>query len=139
MKEFLPLFFLTIVSPLLIGIALLFLARRFRKDWAKVTAGISGSLLLLVFLFYLFALGPYIWALHLESKWRPADPKTRAELESHLSLYTKRDIPPDQSGWGRDYKLQSGERMTRYSLLGSPLDVVFTSNDSIVAIYTSYE
>jgi hypothetical protein len=29
--------------------------------------------------------------------------------------------------------------MTRYSLLGSPLDVVFTSNDSIVAIYTSYE
>ena len=139
MSEVLPMFLLVIVAPLVVGIALLLFARRFKKDWAKVISGISGSISLLVFLFYLFAIGPYLWALHLESKWRPANPETRAELESMLSLYTKRDILPEQSGWGRDHKLQSGERMTRYSLLGSPLDVVFTSNDGTVAIYTSYE
>ena len=139
MSEIQPMFLLVIVAPLFAGIALLLFARRFKKEWAKVIAGISGSLSLLVFLFYLFAAGPYIWALHLESKWRPANPKTQAELESKLSLYTKRDILPVQSGWGRDHKLQSGERMTSYSLLGSPLDVVFTRDDGIVAIYTSYE
>jgi hypothetical protein len=132
-------FFLVIVAPLVVGIALLILARRFRKDWAKVAAGISGSLSLLIFLFYLFAAGPYLWALHLEAKWRPADPKTRAKLESMLSFYTKSDILPEQSSWGRDYHLESGERMTRYSLMGAPLDVVYTSSDAIVAIYTSYE
>jgi hypothetical protein len=94
---------------------------------------------LLVFLFYLFAAGPYLWALQLESKWRPANPKTLAELESMLSIYTKRDISPEQSGWGSDHKLKSGERMIQYSLLGSPLDVVYKSDNEIVAIYTSYE
>jgi len=133
------LFLLVIVAPLVVGIALLILARRFRKDWAKVTAGIFGSLSLLIFLFYLLATGPYLWALHLEARWRPADPKTRAELESMLSLYTKSDILPEQSSWGRNHHLQSGERMTQYSLMGVPLDVVYTSSDAIVAIYTSYE
>jgi hypothetical protein len=132
-------FLLMIVAPLLVGTALLILAWRARQDWAKAVAGISGSISLLVFLFYLFAAGPYLWALHLEAKWRPANPKTRAELESMLSLYTKHDIRPEQSGWGRDHKLKSGERMTQYSLLGAPLDVVFTSDNEIVAIYTSYE
>ena len=141
MNTILPIsmFLIVIVAPLIAGIVLLILARRFRKDWAKITAGISGFLSLLIFLFYLFAAGPYLWALHLEARWRPADPKTRAELESMLSLYTKSDILPEQSSWGRDHHLQSGDRMTRYSLMGSPLDVVYTSSDAIVAIYTSYE
>jgi hypothetical protein len=132
-------FLLVIVGPLVVGIALLVLARRFRRDWAKVTAGISGSIFLLIFLFYLFAAGPYLWALHLEARWRPADPKTRTHLESMLYLYTKSDILPEQSSWGRNHHLQSGEQMTRYSLMGSPLDVVYTNSDAIVAIYTSYE
>ena len=139
MSEILPMFLLVIVAPLLVSVALLLLARRVRQDWAKAAAGILGSFSLLVFLFYLFATGPYLWALHLESKWRPANPQTRAELESMLSLYTKSDITPEQSGWGRDHKLQSGERMTQYSLLGAPLDVVYNRDNSIVAIFTSYE
>ena len=48
MSEILPMFLLVIVAPLFVGIALLLFARRLRKDWAKVIAGISGSLSLLV-------------------------------------------------------------------------------------------
>jgi hypothetical protein len=29
--------------------------------------------------------------------------------------------------------------MTRYSLMGAPLDVVYSPDDRIVAIYTTYE
>lgn len=139
MSDIFPMFLLLVVAPLLVGVALLILAWRVKWGWAKVVAGISGSFSLLVFLFYLFAAGPYLWALHLESKWRPVNPKTLAELESKLSLYTKKDISREQSGWGSDHKLRSGERMTRYSLLGAPLDVVFNGDNGIVRIYTSYE
>ena len=68
-----------------------------------------------------------------------ANPKTRTELESHLALYTSRQISPKESGWGRDHSLQQDERMIRYSIIGHPLDVVFRSDDTIVMIYTSYK
>ena len=126
--------------PLVAGILLLFLAPRLRRAWAATLAGIGGTLCILAFLFYLIVGGPYLWALHLESKWRPAKPTTMAGLESNLSLYSKRDIAPAQSGWGQNHKLLPGERMTQYLLLWSaPLDVVYTSDNTIVAIYTSYE
>lgn len=122
------------------GILLFFLARRLRRAWAATLAGIAGTLCILAFLFYLIVGGPYFWALHLESKWQPAKPATMAGLESHLSLYSKRDIAPARSDWGRNHKLLPGERMTQYLLLWSaPLDVVYTSDNLIVTIYTSYE
>jgi len=97
-------------------------------------------MLVLASIAFVVGYGPYVWASHLESKWHPANPKTRVELESFLSLYTKREIQPSQSDWGRSYKLQPGEHMIQYLLLWSaPLDVVYTSNDTIIAIYTSYE
>lgn len=65
---------------------------------------------------------------------------TRVQLESFLSLYSQREIQPSQSDWGRDYQLKPGERMIQYMLLyRAPLDVVYTTNDTIAAIYTSYE
>jgi len=50
------------------------------------------------------------------------------------------NIQPSNSLWGHSYDLAPGERMTQYRLLYlAPLDVVYTSNDTIAAIYTSYE
>ncbi|MEK7949245.1 hypothetical protein [Luteolibacter soli] len=133
------LFLAVVLAPLVIGIALLLTARRLKKYWAKILTGLAGSASLMAAAFYLFGMGPYVWALHLESKWRPANPQTKSDLEAKLSGYSTRDIPPAQSEWGHNHKLEPGERMTRYSLLGAPLDVVFTPDDRIVTIYTSYE
>lgn len=128
------------VALLLLGGALVFSAFRLRSKWARVTSGAFGTLFLIAFVFAMISYAPYFWALHLESKWDPANPKTKAELESYLSLYSQPDIQPSQSVWGRSHKLHPGERMTQYLLLWSaPLDVVYSSNNIVVAIYTSYE
>jgi hypothetical protein len=98
--------------------------------------------MLTVFLLFVAIGGPYFWALHLESKWGPTHPQTRVELESHLSIYSRHNIEPSQSPWGKGRQLQPGERIVQYWLLYSPsapLDVIYPNNDAIVAIYTSYE
>jgi hypothetical protein len=133
---------LMFLLPLAMGVGALRVARRFQTRWARLIARLAGAGMLMIFLFFVIGIGPYLWALHLESNWVPAHPKNRAELESYLSLYSKHEIQPSQSPWGNRYQLQSGERMIQYWLLyssGAPLDVVYTTNDMIVAIYTSYE
>jgi hypothetical protein len=126
--------------PLGMGIGLIFAAFKLRKKWVRIIAGTTGTIVLAAFVAITIVGAPYVWASHLEAKWRPADPKTKAELESFLSLYSKRDMQPAQSEWGHDYKLQAGERMTQYLLLWSaPLDIVYSSNNTVVMIYTSYE
>jgi len=128
------------VLPLMLGTAALLLAKWFRMKWARVAMRIFGSALIITFLAAVVEMGPYFWALHLESKWSPAHPTNRAQLESYLSLYSQREIATPQSLWGHNYQLQAGERMIQYRLLyRAPLDVVYTTNDTIVAIYTSYE
>jgi hypothetical protein len=128
------------VAPLAFGTTLMFAAFRLRKKWARWTTGMAGGLFILTFLAAVVWFAPYMWASHLESRWHPTNPKTKTELESFLSLYSQRDIQPSESGWGSNHQLQPGERMTQYLLLwNAPLDVVYTSNDTIVAIYTSYE
>ena len=82
----------------------------------------------------------YFWALHLESRWVPAAPRSRADLERHLFLYSTRIIEPRESAWGRGYQLKPNEFMLQYRLLWSaPLDVVYDDGGMIQAIYTSYE
>lgn len=84
----------------------------------------------------------YLYALHLESQWRKAAPKTRADLEKHLHGYSLREIQPKDSIWGRGHELQPGERMMQYRILWNqncPLDVVYDSDGHVRAIYTSYE
>jgi len=131
---------LVFVAPLLLGGLLVLAAFRLRRKWARVVSAVFGALFLVAFGFAVVSFAPYVWASHLESRWHPANPKTKAELESYLSLYSQHNIQPSQSDWGRSHQLQPGERMTQYLLLWSaPLDVVYSSNDVVVAIYTSYE
>ena len=139
MDDGIRIFLLVVLAPLLVGIAMLLIAPCLKSAWAKYLAGFFGACSLLVCAFYLIATGPYMWALHLESKWRRANPQTRSELEAVLAGYTKKDILPAQSGWGQNHQLKPGEKMTRYSLLGAPLDVVLSADDKIIAIYTTYE
>ncbi len=97
-------------------------------------------MLLLVNTFYFVNVVPYFWALSLESKWTAAHPKTRAEMESHLSLYTLREIQPSQSAWGSKHPMQTGDKMIQYLLFWTqPLEVVYDRDDRMSAIYTSYE
>src|SRR5512133_2477335 len=88
------------VAPVALGAVLVIAAFRFRRKWARWASGITGASFLLLFLAAVIWFAPYVWALHLESKWHPANPKTKAELESFLSLYSQRDIQPSQSDWG---------------------------------------
>ena len=128
------------VLPIGLGVASFAVARLLRRRWARITVRVFGSILILAFLGAVAEIAPYLWALHLEDKWHAASPKTKAQLESCLSLYSEREIQTSQSMWGHDYRLQPGERMVQYRLLYSaPLDVVYTSTNTIVAIYTSYE
>lgn len=135
MNDGIKMFLLFGIAPAVVGIAMVLVARRARRPWARITAGGLGAISLLFCAYCLVAVGPYLWALHLESKWRPAKPRTLAELESKLSGYTKTEIPPG----GSFHKLGEGERMTRYSLLGAPLDVVHSPDERILAIHTTYE
>lgn len=131
---------LFVLLPLGLGLALILTASRLRSQWTRAIARIAGTVILLFASFVIFEGAAYLWAAHLESKWAPAEPKNRAELEGFLSLYSQREIQPAQSGWGSDHELQPGERMVQYRLLyRAPLDVVYTTNDTIAAIYTSYE
>jgi hypothetical protein len=139
MNDGIKMFLLLVIAPTIVGIAMILVTRRTSKTWAQITAGSFGVISFFVCVFYLVAMGPYMWALHLESKWRPANPQTMSDLESKLSGYTKNDIQPAQSTWGQDHKLGEGDRMTRYSLMGAPLDVVYSAEDRILAIYTTYE
>jgi len=131
---------LAVLLPLVVGVVLLVAAFRSQRIWVKVVSLLSGIVFLATFAVVGIAIGSYLWALHLESRWYPANPKTQTELESYLSLYSVHDIQPAESEWGLDHKLQPGERMTRYLLLwAAPLDVVYTTNNAVVTIYTSYE
>ena len=130
------------VLPLACGTLAFLVASRFRRKWARIAARVVGSAFILAFLTAAAELTPYLWACHLESKWSAANPETKAQLEACLSLYSKREIQPSQSAWGRNLypELGPGERMTQYRLLyRAPLDVVYRSNDTIVVMLTSYE
>jgi uncharacterized membrane protein len=131
---------LVFVLPAVLAVVCLLVASGLQREWARLTARGVGSLLILGVILLAGELCSYYWALHLESKWSAAKPTTRVQLESFLSLYSQREIQPSQSDWGRDYQLKPGERMIQYMLLyRAPLDVVYTTNDTIAAIYTSYE
>ncbi len=126
--------------PIVLGVGCLLFAHKLRRKWMRLGTRLVGSVLIVAFLALLTEMTSYWWALHLESKWSPAKPTTRVQLESFLSLYSQREIQPSQSDWGRDYPLKPGERLIQYMILcRAPLDVVYTTNDTIVAIYTSYE
>jgi hypothetical protein len=82
----------------------------------------------------------YVWAVHLENTWQRAQPRTRAELERSLSLYTVREIRPSESCWGSRREPASDEKMMQYLILWhAPLDVVYDGSDRIRMIYASYE
>jgi hypothetical protein len=127
------------VLPLGLGVISFLVASRFRWRWVRLVTRLFGTAMLLIFLFFAYFTASYLWALHLESKWHAARPKTRAELEACLSLYWKKEISPSHLKWG-NYQPAPGEHVTEYRLLYfAPLDVVYTTNDAIVNIYTTYE
>ena len=129
-----------IIVPLILCGAVIETVRRRRTKGARVVGSVLLAIPLTIFVFCLWLLAPYAWASHLEVHWRRAKPRTRSELESHLALYSLREIQPTQSDWGRNHQLTPGEQMFQHLLLWSaPLDVVYTSNGVIAAIYTSYE
>ena len=126
--------------PLIISLLLCFAARRVPTRWLRVLLGDFGICLLLSSLYYAIQVAPYLWALHLEQRWIAAQPTTRAEFESCLSLYSEHDIQPYQSVSGSHEQLRPGDHMIEYLLLWkAPSDVVYDSNDVITQIYTSYE
>lgn len=132
-------FLLAVVLPIAALVALA-TAHRMAPGWARAAVKVAASLVIFFLVILFFTCGSYLWALHLEGRWTAAKPTTRSQLESCLALYSQRDIPPSQSGWGRNHQLGPGERMTQYLLLyQAPFEVVYTSDDKIVAMYTSYE
>jgi hypothetical protein len=84
----------------------------------------------------------YFYALYLEGNWAKAEPKTKAELEKFLHLYSLHEIEPKNSYWGHQYILKKGEILMQYRLLwrkDTPLDVVYDVDNNIKSIFTSYE
>ena len=128
--------------PLGLGVGAFVAASRMLREGTRALTQLFGYFMLLAFVVLGYFGVSYGWALHLESKWIVANPKTRADLESCLSLYSRHKIQPTQSGWVRGYQLQPGEQMVEYWLLynaGTPLNVVYSTNDTIVKMYPSYE
>ena len=103
-----------------------------------VAAIVVGLGILTVVLCYTTPLS-YIYCTLRENSWLAA--KTEAQLDRRmLAFYTKHSIPPSASGWGHDYVLQPGQRMTQYLVFSKePFDVVFDSQSRVVAAFTSYE
>jgi len=112
------------------------------KRRTKIWLGVAGLLALPIIWFTYIGGTAYPYALYLESRWLPANPKTKQELEKHLHLYYTRPIDPKESMWGSDFHLADNQRMIQYCILWNrrcPLDVVYDSRDNIVRIFTSYE
>ena len=129
-----------LASVAILGGVLIWSARRCILRCTRVAVRLVGLAFVLGSIALLVEVLPYFYALHLEAQWSPSKPRTREELEAFLSLYSRREIHPSQSHWGRDYALRPGEQMIQYLILWrAPLDVVYSSNDAVVAIYTSYE
>lgn len=103
--------------PLLLAVLLIFSARRAKRKWLTMISAIAGGIAAALFVTMVCLTAPYFWAIHLESKWFPAHPQTRAEMESFLSLYKARYIQPAESEWGRDHVLRVGDRMVQYMIL----------------------
>ena len=99
-----------------------------------VTAGIGVVILAL----YVTPLS-YLYCLARESAWLRATNERQLE-RSLFAFYSKKEISPSASLWGKEHILQAGQHMTQYLIFGKePLDVVFFADGSIDAIYTSYE
>jgi hypothetical protein len=129
-----------LVVPLAFAIWVAIKTLRHRQRGVRIALGVAMAIVSPPLFAIFMALAGYGWAIHLETKWSPKKPKTQAQLESYLSLYSKYDIQPTNSLWGHNHTLKPGERMTQYLLLWMmPLDVVYSSNQEISVIYTSYE
>ena len=134
-----------IASGLLVAYLLTIVSLAYRRGTLRTLAGkllLTAIALPGLFIAYTIGTGAfaYLFALGLEADWYRTDPKTRAELERHLSFYSTRLIEPSRSMWGHRTELECDQRMVQYLLLWSaPLDVVYDSNDRIVRLFTSYE
>lgn len=133
--------FLAVLSVFLavgVLVALCLFSSRVRRPWLRRSLFITASGVSVVSAGFLYLGASYGWALHLESRWRSAEPNTKADLEACLSLYLHHEIQPIESGWGSTHDLKNGEKMIQYLLLWSaPLDVVYAAYDRVVAIYSS--
>lgn len=126
--------------PLMAGAFGVAMAIKGRAVWVRALSSLIAVAGLIAFSYIMVTATPYLWASHLESRWRPARPETKMDLESHLSLYSKYEITPAESSWGRYHVLDEGDRMIRYMILwNAPLDVVYNASNHIVRIFTSYE
>lgn len=131
---------LLIGVPLFVAGSLLYAATKTKSKQVRVASVVVAALVGAPGLWLIVTIVPYLWAVHLEDGWHRAHPRTRAEMESHLSLYYTEEIQPAQSAFGRSHELAPGEHMTRYMLMWTqPLDVVYDEAGGVVAIYTSYE
>lgn len=81
----------------------------------------------------------YLYCLAREEAWMAA--KTEGELVASLPVFrSEMEITPAVPGWGSSHKLEEGDRMIRYLIFGKePLDVVYASDGTVDAVYTSYE
>ena len=117
------------------------------SQYQKFRFSVKTLLLLVLALSVIFAVGrlflpipAYLYAIQLENNWSQANPKTMAEFESHISLYSKREVDVSASQWAPTYELEDGERMIQYTILGAAnMEVVYDQNDSVITIITSYE
>jgi hypothetical protein len=124
----------------LVPLVIFLIARRVRSRSGRALLYSAGAVAVVWVCYVGIVMFSYGWALHLEKRWHPANPKTRAELEHHLSLYSVRQIAPTDSLSGKNHVLNRGERMIQYRIVwDSPLDVVYDDLENIKAIYTSYE
>lgn len=140
MDKMWSMFLLWTLVPLALGVGSLCVMPRIRNVWVQIPAFFLGVCSLLFFATQLITAGPYVWAVNLEEKWTEAKPKSREELESHLSLYTETVSESGFPGWGMNHEYEPGDYMVRYNILwNAPLDVVYTSDDLLVATYTTYE
>lgn len=126
--------------PALIAAALFAGAIAVKRRWAKWTLAGLGAVSVALLSVIIAQWGSYMWASHLEAKWFPAKPSTRAEMESYLSLYRAREIQPSASEWGHNHVLREGDKMVQYMILwNAPLEVVYDRDGKLLAYYTSYE
>lgn len=132
--------FLLSCVPLLVAALCAFGVWRLKPRWVRTLLAVLALSIGLPGTWVAADTGSYVWALHLESKWWQAKPKTRTEMESYLALYRVKTIQPQESMWGNRHLLKPGEQMVQYMILwNAPLDVVYDRDDRIVARYTSYE
>jgi len=99
-----------------------------------------AAILIIVVAYFAYRAVPYLVANYQYEQLVAQKGLTKQTIEGTLFLYSSKQIPIEDSLWGKEAKLEDGEVCWQYSILWKePIDVIYNNQRKVVRIFASYE